>query len=934
MSTSIFEILKEKVLLTDAISRYLEDDLKPVGTATYTTEEDVCPFCGHRECFRIKSDEEVPEDGFFNCFSCGVGGDLVNFVGLHFKEEPVDAARRIAKDFKIDLPRDYSPVQEIMNVAANYYKTNLQSNRTTLSALNNMTPMQFQMEVRKHDPEVLQHLQIGFSDGGLVSFLDSLGFEEDQIEASGLKGKKGGDYLPYNCFIYPHFVKGRVSHFTFKDPNKTREYQLPNKFRLNDVQFYNQDSIQGCDKVIIVEGENDLISVLEGGWNYGVIASIGQISNAQIKWVTENLAGKHVFTIFDPDAAGDKYRSRFVSIASHFESLTQIRLPEEAEDIDAYLKSGGVLADAFENHVVEAPLLARNESGESVEVDPNQDIPVIERNGAYYKLKYDREHNLSLDKITDFILELRNVYILKDQRLREIVAIREDGKRSQPILISSQDKVSTRNFKPFIANAIDGSFSGGDLDLIYIWKLVYAKGNEREVHLPTTVGHVPDHGGWLFRNCFISHAGAVVGPDDDGIMWYAGPKSGLKPWSIQGGLDQRALREVPALMAHFSPEDRSDMTRDFLNYLAQNLGDMGMALCMVAWSMACAYSDLIFDKFGLFPFLFFYGRHGRGKTNIIRWLLDLYGMRDLGYCTLPQLKSGVGVARKAAYYASLPMAIDEIRADKTAVEFYGTFRSWYNRTSRPMGAKDEGAVRVQEVRSTFIFGGQDTFTDTALRSRCVNLNIPVKGRDLVDSYRWMEANRRGFSAIGYNWILESSNVDQNVLIEGIQTMHKRFLDYNMEARAAEVWGIVGFFAEILALKYTEGFDIEDYVVHMSLKESEEAVNDDIILQFFNIFEGLMVGERPIITGDHVKCEEGKLYIWFAESFRLVNRNRGGVEETFSKGAVLSAIREEPYFLGESREPIGIDGVRRRAIVLDIEKAPDVIRSIGESISLV
>ena len=88
---------------------------------------------------------------------------------------------------------------------------------------------------------------------------------EEIILATGLLSKKGTDFLPSKVFIYPHKVRGRVSHFTFKDPLKQKEYQLPNRYKLNGHSFYNSDSISNNTPVIIVEGENDLISVKEAG---------------------------------------------------------------------------------------------------------------------------------------------------------------------------------------------------------------------------------------------------------------------------------------------------------------------------------------------------------------------------------------------------------------------------------------------------------------------------------------------------------------------------------------------------------------------------------------------------------------------------------------------------------------------------------------------
>jgi hypothetical protein len=51
---------------------------------------------------------------------------------------------------------------------------------------------------------------------------------------------------------------------------------------------------------------------------------------------------------------------------------------------------------------------------------------------------------------------------------------------------------------------------------------------------------------------------------------------------------------------------------------------------------------------------------------------------------------------------------------------------------------------------------------------------------------------------------------------------------------------------------------------------------------------------------------------------------------FSKNAVLSAIREEPYFVSDERKvKMGLNGIRRVVLTLDMSLAPDTIKNIGE-----
>jgi len=353
----MFNLIKSKVNLLELMSKELQLEFKECGTDTYQILDEKecggCIFCGHNDCLKIRHNDENLEDSFYRCFSCEATGSVIDFIAWKYELPPREAATKLAKDYNIDLPKDHNPLQEIFSLAATYYSNCFWEAKGNVK-LAKMTPKDYQLKVRKHTEETLKTFQVGWSDGGLVAFLESLGFDPDLLLESGLKNRKTGkDFLPNDCFIYPHLVKGKVSHFTFKDSLKKLAYQLPNKYVLNGFEFYNQDCLKDFETIIVVEGENDLLSIFENQTKYGVIATIGQISGAQLDWMRENLGNKHVITLFDPDDAGNKYRIKVGKIKAAFRSLVQV-LPPDAKDIDDHLTSGANLDGLISSNKVVA----------------------------------------------------------------------------------------------------------------------------------------------------------------------------------------------------------------------------------------------------------------------------------------------------------------------------------------------------------------------------------------------------------------------------------------------------------------------------------------------------------------------------------------------------------------------------------------------------
>jgi len=975
----MFDTIKSKVDLLEVISKDLDVNLKESGTDTYSIEDEEdyggCPFCRHNGCFKVKQVEGVEDfsESMFKCFSCDEHGSVIDWVAKRNSLSLVDAAKKLSKDYNVPLPNNYNPMQELFTVAATYYRNCLldTSNKPVVK-LSHMTPLEYQQRVRKHSLEALEHFQVGWSDGKLVPFLEALGYDSELLFESGLKNRKHGrDFLPNDCFIYPHFSKGKVSHFTFKDPLKKIAYQLPNKFVLNGAEFYNQDSIKLANTVLIVEGENDVISSWENAdsTKIAVIGTIGTISGNQLDWIRENLSSKDIITAFDPDDAGNKYREKLDKIKGSLKNLSQV-MPPDDKDIDDILSKGGVDLVKFlnDNLVVvntstpiitsayrppAVPSVSTGQAGvEGLVIDPGQatqssggDEPdsmennsIVERDGAYYKLKF-KDGEPIYTKVSNCTIRLLNVYNTEEsEKLREIIVTKENGVSSDPVLVDSDTKTSIRNFRILLARAADADFKGSDFDLSAMWELVYSKSKEAQVRVTRTVGRNDKLRGWIFRNKFISDTGAVVDRDENGIFWLNGKTQGLKPKSLHSdgilAISEEEDRAIPYLDEDITPEGREELLKTFLQNLARNLGDVGTALLLTGWMNSCAYSNTLFKMNRSFPMLFVWSTFGQGKGSICSWLMDTYDLADSGRTAISRIKSGVGLGRKASYYASLPLWIDEVRADEETANLQGTFRDYFDRGARDLGTKDGHGIKSVAVRSCFMFAGEDQFTDQATKDRCVVIRLSSHNREKVESFEWMEGNKTSFSAIGLKWIIDSVNEDHEKLKEDIRKLDT---DLKTEAkcspRKSKSWAVMGLFAIRMAEKYFPGFDMRKHLYKLSAEDAVTQKAETTVSQFFESVEGIVAKEGfgQTINDNHIGRVGDKLHLWFAPIYKAVQDEYRG-QFTFSRNAVLAALREEKFFVSDSNKVVlGLQGLgtKRHVITLDLTKCPDSIRNIAK-----
>lgn len=309
---------------------------KPCGTDCVEPEDETCPLCGHRGCFRLHTDTNQA-----HCYSCDDHSSVIDLVmKLCELSSPVEAASSITKmEFESYTPvevtraepesdiRNLDRVAEINVAIAEYYHRNL---------VGNMSAFAYQSATRGHKPETVMGAKVGYADGKLVAAL--VGFSEEEILETGMVRLQNGrlvDFAPAGVYVYPHFVDVKVVRFTFKDATKEFKFQQPKRYWLPGAFWYGQESLERTGAIAMVEGENDRLALMEV-YDGPVLASIGSVSREQVEFIKS--LDRELITFFDNDDAGDGYRLKFPN-ARH------VIVPERGGDIDSYLRGGGDVMD-------------------------------------------------------------------------------------------------------------------------------------------------------------------------------------------------------------------------------------------------------------------------------------------------------------------------------------------------------------------------------------------------------------------------------------------------------------------------------------------------------------------------------------------------------------------------------------------------------------
>lgn len=337
------EEIKNKIDIVSFISEYLP--LKKAGR----NFKALCPFHSEKTPSFIVS----PERQIWHCFGCGAGGDVFGFLMKMENLEFPEALEILAKRAGIKLVRSYQASEQaklkekilkINHLASEFYHYLLTSHRSGKQALDYLLG-------RGISKKSIETFSLGWAPNlwdALIKFLTKKGYTHSDLETAGLVVKSEGSF--YDRFrgrlmftLRDH--RGNVVGFAGRtlDPVATEAKYIntpetPVYIKGNVLYGLDltREAIKKEDKVIIVEGEFDLISSFQAGVSNVVAIKGSALTEGQtnlLKRYTQNIS-----LALDTDLAGDAAARRGIEIADAAGfSIKVVKLPQ-GKDPDECIK--------------------------------------------------------------------------------------------------------------------------------------------------------------------------------------------------------------------------------------------------------------------------------------------------------------------------------------------------------------------------------------------------------------------------------------------------------------------------------------------------------------------------------------------------------------------------------------------------------------------
>ncbi len=348
LPADFIEKLKDANPIADVIGTYVS--LKRSGR-DYVC---LCPF--HNE--KSPSCYVRPEQGYFHCFGCGAGGDVITFTMRYNNLDYREAVRFLAERGGIPMPEDDGYDNKAANRRKRIYEMNKKAARFFYDRLRapEGKPCRDYLAKRGLTAATIMKYGMGFAPNSwssLKSYMLSEGYSEQELEeASLISRSQKNTRSTYDFFVFramfPFFdLRGNIVGFGGRtlDVNEKRKYlnskDTPvynkNKF-LFSMNFAKDVSVKS-KKILLCEGNLDVISLNQAGFENAVASCGTSLTGDQAKLIS-NYADEAVIC-YDSDEAGQKATKRAIDILRECGLKVSVVTMNGAKDPDEFINRFG-----------------------------------------------------------------------------------------------------------------------------------------------------------------------------------------------------------------------------------------------------------------------------------------------------------------------------------------------------------------------------------------------------------------------------------------------------------------------------------------------------------------------------------------------------------------------------------------------------------------
>ena len=433
-----------------------------------------CPF--HNE--KTPSFFLYPETNTFHCFGCGKHGDSISFVMEMESSDYVDTIKQLAKKFNVELEYDTNKNVPKVSYDKYYFVNDFVAKFYYRNMMENQIPKQYLLK-RGINQKSINTFLIGYAGSewkALYNKLLNSNIDLSIAEELGLIIKtKSGEYVDRfrDRIIFPILNKNKqiigfggrtIVNDKAKYLNSPESVIFKKGDNLYSIDKFAENNLR--DKILIVEGYMDVISLYQNGINFAV-AGLGTAFTENQARLAKKFSRGNVYLCYDSDNAGINATNKTAGILKEISVNPNILLLPNNLDPDDYIRTYGLTS--FNNLLENA-------------------IDINEFN--YTNLKNSKLNNESLveknilnEKILEFLSKIET-NILSDLYINKISnefgidknSLKEDLAKFDKNSIEKEENHSTNNIN-YISNTVS-SMTNNDKKLLIMGIILLMKGNK------------------------------------------------------------------------------------------------------------------------------------------------------------------------------------------------------------------------------------------------------------------------------------------------------------------------------------------------------------------------------------------------------------------------------------------------------------------------
>lgn len=529
-------------------------------------------------------------------------------------------------------------------------------------------------------------------------------------------------------------------------------------------------------------------------------------------------------------------------------------------------------------------------------------------------------------EVSNFHIRVRSIIHRRDDVEREVQIYSKYGDVSPPFSVTAADMSSFKDFKKRCLGRGDFLWKGDEKDFMAIVEDMFIENDFLPIVELELVGRDEPNSQWVFQNMVLKDDKTILRPD---------PNSGAA-WDNECGWRVTPFSEDPLPTLVEEGPDAMSVLRQF----EAAWGRTGVLAFL--YTAASLFSNAIFEHYKAFPFAWICGEKESGKSTLSDSMMAMLGF-DANHSAMNIAgTTSVAMARKMAFYSSLPVRFDEYRSgEKKIDEKSSLLRSLYNRQGESKGIRAAYGVREVKIKGALIMIGEEMPEDPALKSRIISMYLKneSKSKESYNATRWLVENAKSLSAVTFRMVSDYKENVKKILMATEQA--REFLakkkergSFRAQMHYGTMMGIVHVLFPNIDTPETKSElkRIIDMVSEAYIDTCTEGTADSLVNRWFQDLVAAASLKEPV--KDYAFVQGEHLFMYLPGIYGLWSRYRsmrGGTKSLGSERTITDYITAKNYCDGMARATVPAFGKRIGCVKLrrGHEEFPDVLKDLIE-----